>query len=113
MQIVGIGSQFWKRVALEQNLPPELCACIKDYLILEQSEAASVYSDCKKRLLKVYGPKPETNVAKAQGIIMTGTQSEAGKQIREHIQRLLLPGHSGEILAGRAASSREEFHGQL
>ena len=28
MQTVGIGSQFWKRVALEQNLPPDLCACI-------------------------------------------------------------------------------------
>ena len=44
MQTVGIGSQFWKRVALEQNLPPDLCACIKEYLILEQSEAKTVYS---------------------------------------------------------------------
>ena len=25
MQTVGVGSQFWKRVALLQNLPPELC----------------------------------------------------------------------------------------
>ena len=59
MQTVGIGSQFWKRVALEQNLPPDLCACIKEYLILEQSEANTVYSDCKKTILEIYGPKPE------------------------------------------------------
>ena len=58
MQTVGIGSQFWKRVALEQNLPPDLCACIKEYLILEQSEASTVYSDCKKTILEIYGPKP-------------------------------------------------------
>ena len=85
MQTVGIGSQFWKRVALEQNLPPDLCACIKEYLILEQSEANTVYSDCKKTILEIYGPKPEENVAKAQRITLTGTPSEAGKQIRELI----------------------------
>ena len=85
MQTVGIGSQFWKRVALEQNLPPDLCACIKEYLILEQSEASTVYSDCKKTILEIYGPKPEENVAKAQRITLTGTPSEAGKQIRELI----------------------------
>ena len=66
MQTVGIGSQFWKRVALEQNLPADICNCIKDYLILEQSEGKTVYSDCKKRILEAYGPKPEENVAKAQ-----------------------------------------------
>ena len=85
MQTVGIGSQFWKRVALEQNLPPELCACIKEYLILEQSAAKTVYSDCKKTILEIYGPKPEANFATAQGIMMTGTPSEAGKRIRELI----------------------------
>ena len=73
MQTVGIGSQFWKRVALEQNLPPELCACIKEYLILEQSEAKTVYSDCKKTILEIYGPKPEENVAKAQRITLSDT----------------------------------------
>ena len=91
MQTVGIGSQFWKRVALEQNLPPDLCACIKEYLILEQSEAKTVYSDCKKTILEIYGPKPEENVAKAQRITLSdtpnGTPSEAGKLIRELICR--------------------------
>ena len=35
--------------------------------------------------MKVYGPKPEENITKAQRIALTGTPSEAGKQIRELI----------------------------
>ena len=53
MQIRKIKSQFWKRVVLEANLPPELNEQIKDYLILEESEATTVYKDCKARLLKI------------------------------------------------------------
>ena len=63
MQTVRVVSQFWKRVASEQNLLPKLCACIKQYLILEQSAAQTVYSDCKKTILEIYGPKPEANFA--------------------------------------------------
>ena len=61
MQIRGIGSQFWKSVVLEMNLPPALCDSVKDLLIKEQAESANVYKDCKARLLKMYGPKPELN----------------------------------------------------
>ena len=59
---------------------PQICV---EYLILEQGEAKTVYSDCKKTILEIYGPKPEENVAKAQRITLTGTPSQAGKQIRE------------------------------
>ena len=70
-------------------MPPDLCACIKEYLILEQSEAKTVYSDCKRTILEIYVPKPEENIAKAQRLTLTdtptGTPSEAGKKIRELI----------------------------
>ena len=85
MQIRKIKSQFWKRVVLEANLPPDLNEQIKDYLILEESEAATVYKDCKARLLKLNAPKPEQNVASAMGLVMTGLPSQAGKRIRELI----------------------------
>ena len=83
MQIRQIKSQFWKRVVLEANLPAEMNETIKDLLIKEQSESASVYIDCKKRILKLYGPKAENNIALAQGLVMTGLPSQAGKRIRE------------------------------
>ena len=85
MQIRKIKSQFWKRVVLEANLPPELNEQIKDYLILEESEAATVYEDCKARLLKFNAPKPEQDVALAMGLVMTGLPSQAGKRIKELI----------------------------
>ena len=66
MQTAGIKSQFLKRVALESNLPPDMNSTIKDLLIKEQSDSATVYSDCKKRLLKIYGSSSEASVAKAQ-----------------------------------------------
>ena len=47
MQIRKIRSQFWKRVVLEANLPPEVNETIKDLLIKEESESATVYKDCK------------------------------------------------------------------
>ena len=85
MQIRKIKSQFWKRVVLEANLPPELNEQIKDYLILEESEAATVYKDCKARLLKINAPKPEEDVALAMGLVMTGLPSQAGKRLKELI----------------------------
>merc|ERR1711951_196515 len=57
--------------------------CIKDLLIKEENDSATVYKDCKARLLKFYGPKPEQNVALAQGLVMTGLPSQAGRRIRE------------------------------
>ena len=70
---------------LEQNLPSELNSTIKDLLIKEESEATTVYKDCKTRILKFHGPKPEHNVALAQGLVMTGLPSQAGRRIRELI----------------------------
>merc|ERR1711949_4632 len=61
MEIRNIQSQFWKRVVLEANLPPEVNETIKDLLIKERNDKAAetVYRDCKARILKIFGPKPE------------------------------------------------------
>ena len=42
MQIRKIKSQFWKRVVLEQNLPPEMNETIKDLLVKEESDSSTV-----------------------------------------------------------------------
>ena len=47
MRIRKIQSQFWKRIVLESNLPPDINETIKDLLIKEESEAGTVYRDCK------------------------------------------------------------------
>merc|ERR1712026_566470 len=85
MEIREIQSQFWKRVVLETNLPAEINETIKDLLIKERNSegAATVYKDCKARLLKVFGPKPEQDVTLAMNLVMTGLPSQAAKRVRE------------------------------
>ena len=63
MRIRNIQSQFWKRIVLEANLPPDVNETIKDLLVKERNEAGSVYKDCKARILKIFGPKPEQDFA--------------------------------------------------
>ena len=83
MQIRNIQSQFWKRIVLEANLPPDINETIKDLLIKEENDAGTVYKDCKARLLKIFGPKPEQDVTLALGLVMTGLPSQAAKRVRE------------------------------
>ena len=85
MEIRTIKSQFWKRIVLEANLPADINETIKDLLIKEKNSegAATVYKDCKARLLKVFGPKPEQDVTLAMGLVMTGLPSQAAKRVRE------------------------------
>ena len=87
MRIRKIQSQFWKRIVLESNLPPELNETIKDLLIKEEDdiEAGTIYRDCKARILKIFGPKPEQDVTLALSLVMTGLPSQAAKRIRELI----------------------------
>ena len=57
-------------MVLEANLPPEVNETIKDLLIKEKNEAGSVYKDCKARILKIFGPKPEQDFALALEMTM-------------------------------------------
>ena len=83
MEIRGIQSQFWKRIVLESNLPPDINETIKDLLVKERNEAGSVYKDCKARILKIFGPKPEQDFTLALGLVMTGLPSQAAKRVKE------------------------------
>ena len=85
MQIRKIKSQFWKRVVLEANLPPEVNETIKDLLIKEENDedAGTVYRDCKARILKVFGPKPEQDFTLALGMVMEGLPSQAAKRVKD------------------------------
>ena len=83
MELRDIRSQFWKRIVLEANLPPDVNETIKDLLVKERNEAGSVYRDCKARILKIFGPKPEQDFTLALGLKMTGLPSQAAKRVRE------------------------------
>ena len=85
MELRSIKSQFWKRVVLEANLPAEVNETIKDLLIKERNSegAATIYKDCKARILKTFGPKPEQDFTLALGLVMTGLPSQAAKRVKE------------------------------
>ena len=85
MRIRKIQSQFWKRVVLEANLPPDLNETIKDLLVKEENEAGSVYKDCKARILKIFGPKPEEDFTLALKMTMEGLPSQAARRVKELI----------------------------
>ena len=85
MEIREIQSQFWKRIVLESNLPPDINETIKDLLIKERHDknAGTIYRDCKARILKIFGPKPEEDFTLALKMTMTGLPSQAAKRIKE------------------------------
>ena len=85
MELRDIRSQFWKRIVLEANLPPDVNETIKDLLIKERNDkdAGTVYRDCKARILKIFGPKPEEDFTLALETTMTGLPSQAAKRIKE------------------------------
>ena len=84
MEFCGIRSQWLKRVCLENLLPSDLCECINDIFEKEKTEAGQhIYKDCKQQLLKVHGPKPEDDYAKAHAMVLVGLPSDAAKKLRE------------------------------
>ena len=77
-------SQWLKRVVLENLLPSDMQECMNDLLMKEKSEAgATIYKECKARLLLVHGPRPEEDFAKAQTMILTGLPSDGAKKLKE------------------------------
>ena len=86
-EFAGVKSQWLKRLCLENALPQDIAHCCKDLFSQTKAEASAggalVYKECKKRLLKVYGPQPGEDFNKAIQIIMTGLPSQAAKDIRD------------------------------
>ena len=64
-------------------LPQDIANTCNDLFGQTKTEAdAMIYRQCKQRLLKKFGPKPEQDYEKAKNIVMTGLPSEAAKEIR-------------------------------
>ena len=86
LEFCQVKSQWLKRVCLENMLPADLCECMNDLLQKDKSEAgATIYKECKERLLKVHGPKPEEEFTKAMSMVLTGLPSDALKQLQEMV----------------------------
>ena len=84
MEIREIQSQFWKRIVLESNLPPDINETIKDLLIKERNDknAGTIYRDCKARILKLFGPKPEEDFTLALEMPMEGLPSQVARRVK-------------------------------
>ena len=86
LEFAGVKSQWLKRICLENLLPPDYSTCIKDLLAKKKTGAGNtIYFECKTRLLKVHGKKPETNFIEAQNMVLTDLPSTAGKKMRDLI----------------------------
>ena len=89
LEFAGVGSQWLKRLCLENVLPDDIANCCKDYFCMPKSDCKdtfkNIYKLCKTRILEKYGPKPEEDFEKAQTLVMTGLPSEAAKEIRDLI----------------------------
>ena len=85
LEWAGVKSQWLKRLCLENMLPQDVANACNDLFGLTKSEltgAKDIYNQCKKRLIKVHGPKPKEDFRKALTIVLTGLPSEAAKEIR-------------------------------
>merc|ERR1711917_65481 len=69
-------------MVLEANLPPDVNETIKDLLVKEENEAGSVYKDCKARILKIFGHKPEEDFTLALKMTMEGLPSQAARRVK-------------------------------
>ena len=86
LEFVGVKSQWLKRLCLENVLPEDIAHCCNEYFVKTKTNAgAHIYKDCKVRLLKVHGPKPEEDVKKALGYVLTGPPSEGAKDLAQLI----------------------------
>ena len=83
LEFATVKSQWLKRVCLENMLPADIYHCIKDLCAKRQTDAGNdIYLQCKKRLLKVHGKKPEDDFTEALKITLDGgPPSDAAKKI--------------------------------
>ena len=82
MQFCQIKSQWLKLQTLTSLLPTELLDHIEAFAALPQAQAgATCYLQAKKRLLDIYGQKPEECYDLATGLMMSSTPSELARRI--------------------------------
>ena len=79
LEVISIKSQWLKRIALQRFLPVEIQSDVKSLFKLTKTQAGDdIYLKIKKKLLELYGPKPEDAYIRAKNRVMTGLPSQLG-----------------------------------
>ena len=82
MESYGIKAQWSKRIVLEANLPRLIQKDLSELLNKRKTAAGdSIYKECKTMLLALHGPKGDEDFQLAMDLVMTGTPSQAAKQL--------------------------------
>ena len=80
LELIGVKSQWLKRMALLQLLPAEVQEEVKSLFKLQKSQAGTeIYFKIKKELLDLFGPKAEDAYDRAANRVLTGKPSQLGK----------------------------------
>ena len=82
LEIIGVKSQWVKRLALQRILPIEIQEDVKSLLMLSKANAGTdIYLKLKTELVDLFGEKPEDGYIRAKNRVMTGKPSQLGKAL--------------------------------
>ena len=86
LELIGVKSQWLKRLALQRMLPLEVKSEVKSLFRLCKADAGDdIYKRIKTELLNLFGKKPEDDYIRAKNRVMTGNPSKLGKEILDDI----------------------------
>ena len=89
LEILGVKSQWVKRLALQRVLPIEIQQDVKSLLRLPKSGAGDdIYKRVKTKLLQLYGQKPEADYIRAKNRVMSGKPSQLGEALVDDLCKL-------------------------
>ena len=82
LEVIGVKSQWLKRIALQQLLPVEIRQEVKSLLKLSKPNAGTdIYLRIKNELIELFGQKPEDAYLRAKNRVMSGKPSQLGKAL--------------------------------
>ena len=82
MTFAGVRKQYTKRRILYQNLEQDAANEIMTLLRLDETEAGThSYRDCKRELMRIYGPQEHDAYEKAAALVRQGKPSQLAKRL--------------------------------
>ena len=82
MTFAGVKKQYTKRRILYQNLEQDVASEIMTLLRLNETEAGThSYRDCKRELMRIFGPQEHEAYEKAAALTRTGKPSQLAKKL--------------------------------
>ena len=82
MTFAGVRKQYTKRRILYQNLEQDVASEIMTLLRLNETEAGThSYRDCKRELMRIFGPQEHDAYEKAAALTRTGKPSQLAKRL--------------------------------